>query len=485
MPTKMVDLFRRIDFIVGRQRWSEDRVVPALHLGDSRSPVFEKLFTIEIMNIPANIKLTPTQIIQGTLIVALISIAFWLLIRFHVVVLLLFLAIIISTILKPAVRWLHRKGLSLQTSTILIYLLVTTLIVAFLMRQTPRLLNQANTVTNNVTTLYASIRSDMTESDNVLLRRFGISLPIQSEELIEEIQTASEEGEEGQESAEEPAAAETNSYERFWETARTIGRAAVRVVFVVSLAYFWTLEEEQIIAHFLLMVPLAHRAETADFIQTVTHKIEQFAIGQTILCVTIGALSFVLYLITGLPDAFALAILAGVMEAIPIVGPTLGAIPALVVALTLSPTHALWVIVGTVIIQQLENSYLVPRVMDKAIGIHPLITLLSLVICSLLFNVLGALVAIPLAVVTTLLFQRYLFDMEEINDLNGGRDHTSVVRYETQQLIKDIRKQVRHKSTNVTAESDELEDLVESIALDLDSVLAQNETTLSSKGAAA
>lgn len=435
------------------------------------------------MNIPPITKLTPSQIIQGTIIVALISIAFWILVRFHVVVLLLFLAIIISTILKPAVRWLHRKGASLQTSTILVYLLVTTLIVAFFMLQTPRLINQANTVTNNVTTLYASIRSDMTESDNVLLRRFGIALPIQSQELIEEIQTATEIGEETQVTADDTSAAEDNSYARVWEIVRTVGWAAVQVVFVVSLAYFWTLEEEQIIAHFLLMVPLAYRSETADFIKMVTHKIEQFAFGQTVLCVTIGILSFILYLITGLPDAFALAILAGLMEAIPIVGPTLGAIPALVVALTLSPTHALWVIVGTAVIQQIENTFLVPRVMDKAIGMHPLITLLSLVICSLLFGVLGALIAIPLAVITTQLFQRYLFNMEDVSDLNGGRDHTSVVRYETQQLIKDIRKQVRHKSATVTAESDELEDLVESIALDLDSVLAQNDTV--SEGVAA
>ncbi|MBK9613516.1 AI-2E family transporter [Candidatus Amarobacter glycogenicus] len=78
-------------------------------------------------------------------------------------------------------------------------------------------------------------------------------------------------------------------------------------------------------------------------------------------CLVIGIMALVAYLLIGLPNALVLALAAGVLEAVPMVGPLLGAIPAAVIALSISPSKLIWVIVATMIIQQLENSVLVPR----------------------------------------------------------------------------------------------------------------------------
>ena len=101
-------------------------------------------------------------------------------------------------------------------------------------------------------------------------------------------------------------------------------------------------------------------------------------VGQGILCLTIGLMALVAYLLIGLPNVLVLALIAGVMEAVPMVGPLIGAVPAALVALSIAPSKLMWVIIATLIFQQLENYLLVPRVMNKAVGVNPFVSLLAI-----------------------------------------------------------------------------------------------------------
>ena len=116
-------------------------------------------------------------------------------------------------------------------------------------------------------------------------------------------------------------------------------------------------------------------------------KIGSYIVGQSVLCLIVGSMALVAYLLIGLPDALILALMAGILEAVPLIGPLLGAFPASVVALSIAPSKLVWVIVATTIIQQVENSLLVPRVMRKAVGVNPFVSLLQfspLALCSAL-----------------------------------------------------------------------------------------------------
>jgi len=119
--------------------------------------------------------------------------------------------------------------------------------------------------------------------------------------------------------------------------------------------------------------------------------------GQGILSLAVGLAAFVSYTLIGLPFALVLSIIAGLMEMIPVFGPVLGAIPALLVALSVDPGKAIWVLVATGVIQMLENAWLVPRIMNHSMGVNPIITILSLVAFSSVFGFPGALLALPLA----------------------------------------------------------------------------------------
>jgi hypothetical protein len=165
------------------------------------------------------------------------------------------------------------------------------------------------------------------------------------------------------------------------------------------------------------------------------------------------------------------------MEVVPIIGPLLGAIPAALVGLSLGPDKLVWVIVATVVIQQLENSLLVPRVMSKAVGVNPFVSLLALFAFSSLLGFAGALMAIPMAALIQLLLDRFVFGPAAIEpEVSTGRDYASRLRYEAQDLAQDLRGQARLKkggSDLRIKQTDHVLDEIEAITTDLDSLLAQ------------
>jgi hypothetical protein len=151
------------------------------------------------------------------------------------------------------------------------------------------------------------------------------------------------------------------------------------------------------------------------------------------------------------------------------------------VALSIAPVKLIWVIVATVIIQQLENSLLVPRVMRKAVGVNPFVTLLAIFAFSSLFGIAGALMAIPIAAIIQLLLDRFLFQPGTMeSEVLVGRNYASRLRYEAQDLAQDLRKQARLNKEGPdrwVEQTDQVMDEIEAITTDLDSLLAQVNTS--------
>ncbi len=142
-------------------------------------------------------------------------------------------------------------------------------------------------------------------------------------------------------------------------------------------------------------------------------------------------MALIAYVLIGLPNALVLALIAGVLEEVPMVGPLLGAIPAATIALSIAPSKLVWVIVASIVIQQLENSLLVPRVMRKAVGVNPFVSLLAIFAFSSLFGIVGALMAIPMAAIIQLLLDRFVFHPVVMEpEVSAGRDYASRLRYE-------------------------------------------------------
>jgi predicted PurR-regulated permease PerM len=247
------------------------------------------------------------------------------------------------------------------------------------------------------------------------------------------------------------------------------------------LAYHWTLDGPRTIQSLLMLVPMGQREGSRELISSMETKVGFYIAGQGVLCLVIGVMALVAYLIIGLPNALLLAVLAGVLEAVPMIGPLLGAIPAAVIALSIAPSKLVWVIVATLVIQQVENSLLVPRVMRKAVGVNPFVSLLAIFAFSSFFGITGALMAIPIAAIIQLLLDRFVFHPAAMeSEVPDGRDYASWLRYEAQDLAQDLRKQARLKkggSDLRVKQIDQVMDEIEAITTDLDSLLAQVNTS--------
>lgn len=166
------------------------------------------------------------------------------------------------------------------------------------------------------------------------------------------------------------------------------------MIFIVSFYLLLYYDEfKRLIAR--LFSPGTH-TNILSAIDKINEKLGAWLRGQILLCLFIGALSWILLTALGVPNALPLALLAGLLEIVPTLGPILSAIPAVVIAITISPTLAISVAIGYIIIQLIENNLLVPKIMEKAVGLNPIVIIMGVLIFSNLIGLSGALLAIPL-----------------------------------------------------------------------------------------
>jgi predicted PurR-regulated permease PerM len=157
----------------------------------------------------------------------------------------------------------------------------------------------------------------------------------------------------------------------------------------------------------LAVLPLAYRAGVREGWNIVEERLGLWMRGQLTLMVFIGVVTTIAYVVLGLENALLLGLIAGIAEIIPIVGPALGAIPALMSAvITGGPELALLVAGVYVVIQVIEGHVLVPMVMRNAVGLPPYVVIVSLLIGAAVAGLIGALLAVPAAAALVVVLER-------------------------------------------------------------------------------
>ncbi|MFL5667973.1 MAG: AI-2E family transporter [Chloroflexota bacterium] len=181
------------------------------------------------------------------------------------------------------------------------------------------------------------------------------------------------------------------------EVGSAAAEAAVTLTTLLTLVFFWLVEHARLQRYLLAFAPLERRAGARDAWNEIESRLGLWVRGQLILMGTMGVATGTAYTLLGLPGAVLLGLIAALAEAIPIVGPLLGAIPAILVAATVSPELAVIVAGVYLVIQLVEGSVLVPMVMRNTIGISPLLVLLSLLVGAAVGGLMGAFLAVPIA----------------------------------------------------------------------------------------
>lgn len=307
----------------------------------------------------------------------------------------------VVNLLERGGRWLaRRRGLGFlrraarPIAVVLTYLLFVSLLVGFFSLVVPLLGEQARTLWQEAPALWENVSR---WGDNIV-QQYRL-LPPQVQAQIEKsmAELSAQVGEIVRQALEGTAIA--ISY--------TI--SLLLSIFIVPFWSFYLLKDAPQLRRSLLnSLPPTARDDAIHITRLLDGVFSAYLRGQLFLGLTIGLTYYIGLMVLGVNFSALLGLFAGVFELVPNIGPVIGAIPAVLVALTQDPSLALWVIGFAVIVQQIENLFLTPRVLGQSINLHPAVTMVVLVIGSELGGILGLFLAPVMTAMARDIF-RYLY----------------------------------------------------------------------------
>jgi len=171
----------------------------------------------------------------------------------------------------------------------------------------------------------------------------------------------------------------------------------VSVITVFFMSFYLVLDNERFLGFFLDLFPHSEHKTVKDMLMEVARVNGMYIRGNFIISLICAAYLFIVLAILKVPFALPLAIFAGILDLLPLVGSTLGTIPALIIGFTISPVTGILILILHLIYQQLENVVISPAIYNKALDISPALSFLSVVIGGGLFGILGAFLSLPIA----------------------------------------------------------------------------------------
>jgi predicted PurR-regulated permease PerM len=317
---------------------------------------------------------------------ALTAIILWAAFLVRDALLVIYISILIAIGLSPLVERLEQRRAKRQrlprwAAILTIYLALVGSLIGVAILVVPPLVDQARE-------LWAALPGLLHNAQQWLLQRGWISRELSIQEAVQQTQVGGSDA----------VGAVVNAV---WGLVGGI----FGLVTILILTFYLLVDFESIVGFFIRLFPRAGRARARDATHRVTGKVSAWLGGQLLLGAIIGSSAALGLWAMGVPYFYVLALLAALGEMIPVIGPILSAIPAVIVALTVSPTLGLAVLVFFVVQQQVENHLLVPKVMERQVGISAVVVITALLIGGSLLGIVGAILAVPTAAILQVLFE--------------------------------------------------------------------------------
>jgi len=327
---------------------------------------------------PRKIDISAMSIVK----VVLVLLGFWVAYLIRDVLLLLFVVLLITAALEPFVNKLCSWNVPRSLSILLVFIVIFGVFGLAVYLLIPPLVTQISDLANNAPQ-YLDKFSKYAEAHNTKATQQVLS--------------------------------SVSSYlgkmtEGFVGAAIALFGSIVSVIIVFALTFYLLLEERGIRKTITDLFPIKNRIRVGEVVHDITAKIGMWLRGQLMLMAIIAVIISIALQILGVPFALALGLVAGLLELVPIVGPIISG--ALAVIIAFGAGAPLWQLVAVVAIyiavQQLENNILVPKIMQKAIGVPPVVVIIAILVGSTLLGVGGAILAIPVVGILSVVTQEYM-----------------------------------------------------------------------------
>jgi predicted PurR-regulated permease PerM len=311
-----------------------------------------------------------TLVVGGIVVLAL---ALW---KLRIVVALLFLAFIIAAAMRPAIESLARRGVPRPAGIALHYLAFVGLIAALLWVVVPRAIDQVDRAVGDLPQTRSDLDQEARASTGI---RHDILVGVQRR--LEDLPSG--------ESLVDPAV----------EVTLTVFEVALGIFFTLACAAYWIFERDRAENLVCSLLPRPRRKKVRDTWGLIDAKLGAYVRGQAVLIVLVGTVLSLLFWAIGLPYWLLVGAFAGVVELIPVIGPLAAGALAVGVGLTVSWQTALAAGVAVLVVRLVEDYLVIPRVLGDAVGLTPLVVLVSVTACALLFGGFAVILAIPFAAV--------------------------------------------------------------------------------------
>lgn len=379
------------------------------------------------------------------------------------ILLVLFLGIVVAAALQPGHLWLARWGVPKGLAVLLFYCLFLLVASAIVLLVVPALFEQFRSLATGFPERYTQFVETVQNSTTPALQQFGQRLPTFNE-ITERM---------------------TSLFPDFFTNVMQFMTGAmsffVYFVGVLAIGFYWTMEVPRIERLVVSLFPVARRPQVLTIWHEVEAKLGAFIRGQVIAMVAIGTASALGYWLIGLPNVLGLAVLAGLLEAVPMVGPVLAAVPAIFISLPQGLSTVLLVVGFSISLQLFENNILMPRIMNHSVGISSLLGLIAILAFGTLYGVLGAFVAIPLTVVVQILLTHILINPDPVTEtVDPAAQPAEALRTQLQDIRHRLHTRLQERDSRMQIQSTEttVDQVADTIEQRLEQALEQVETLL-------
>jgi len=302
---------------------------------------------------------------------------------------LIYVSAIIAMGFSPLVRLISQprrdsgaRGVSRLFAILTIYLTIIGIVVILAAAVLPPLVEQA-------TTLWSNIPQYFNHFQQILIK---YRLTTHRVTLQEAVQNA-------------PAGASGNAVNAVLTALWSVVGGVFGLITIVILSFYFLIEAESIINFITRLVPETNRVMVVTASREAVAKVSAWLRAQLVLAGVMGVFAAVGLALLGVPYFYVVALFAAIGETIPIVGPIIGGVIAVAVALTVSPKLALGVCVYFLVLHQLEANILVPKIMEKRVGVSPVVVMIALLVGGALWGIVGAILAIPTAAILSIVVE--------------------------------------------------------------------------------
>jgi predicted PurR-regulated permease PerM len=315
------------------------------------------------------------SLIATTVAVAVVvgALALW---QLKLVIALLFLAIVIAAAMRPGVEALRRRGIPRGVGVGIHYLSLLALVAIFLWFALPRALTQVEAAVGTVPTSSAQLKQATNHSTGIK-HEFLLAI----EKRLKRLPSGT--------SLIHPALTlTTKAFE-----------ALIGVFFVFASAAYWIFERDRAVDLVTSLIARPRRKRVRDTWDLIDAKLGAFVRGQILLIAFVATALSLVFLLIGEPYWILLGIFAGVLEIVPVIGPLIAGAAAVGVGFTASWHVAVAAGLAVLVVRLLEDYLVIPRVLGHAVGLSPLLVLVSVAAAAILFGGFAVLIAIPIAAV--------------------------------------------------------------------------------------